>query len=226
MPTSSSGRVIVMEVLTTRTLRYADADGKERDLVLTIFVPFEEEPGSWKCNLAFDPPVVRQPPAGDGVDFVQAFVSCLHHARVCLDASNLRVTWDGRADCGLPRYEGRRPIPQMDVLATRVLSCPDDKGGEREMLLTIFVPFRESDELWKCGFMFGPPAPTPVNYGFGKDYTEALLDCLAIAREAYETLVPEERAISGDLLDCADFPLGEERSFRLTRREEPPGTRT
>lgn len=112
-------------------------------------------------------------------------------------------------------------MPQMDVLTTRVLSYPDEKGGEREMLLTIFVPFKGDDEIWKCGFMFGPPAPIPVNYGWGKDYTEALLDCLSIARMAYDTLVPKSLAIAGDLFDCDDFPINKDRSFRLTRPGEP-----
>jgi hypothetical protein len=221
-----------MEILTTRTLRYTDENGDEKDLVLMIFVPFQVDAVTWKCDLAFDPPIIRQPPSGEGVDFLQAFVSCLHlarvhldlHARVYLATSKLkgRVHWDGMAHCGLPGLEERRPMPEMDVLTTRVLSYPDDKGGEREMVLTVFVPLKEDEELWKCGFMFGPPAPTPVNYGYGKDYTEALLDCLALVRTAYDTLVPKDMAVSGDLYDCSDFPVTKDRSFRLTRRGEPP----
>lgn len=212
----------IMEILTVRALRYIDDNGDEKDLVLTIFQPFEEAPSLWKCDLAFDPPIVRKPPAGEGVDFLQAFVGCLLNARLYLDASPLkgRVHWDGMADCGLPRYEERPPMPTMDVLATRVLSYPDGKGGEMEMLMTIFVPFREDGGLWKCGFTFGPPAPIPVNYGVGKDYTEAVLDCLVIARNAYETLVPKDIAITGELFDCSDLPVHQERAFKLTRGKQ------
>lgn len=217
-----------MEILTTRTLRYTAADGEEKDLVLTIFTPFQAEPNVWKCDLAFDPPIIRQPPSGEGADFLQALVSCLHSARVRLDASDLRnrVHWDGMADCGLPRFEERGPIPQLDVLTTRVLSYPGDEGGAREMLLTIFVPFKGDDEIWKCGFTFGPPAPTPVNYGWGKDYTEALMDCLSIARAAYDTIEPKARHVSEDLFRCDDFPINKDRSLRLTRPREPAKTDT
>ena len=64
-----SVRVDIMEILTKRTLRYTDDNGDEKDLVLTIFVPFQADPLTWKCDLAFDPPIVRKPPVSEGVDF-------------------------------------------------------------------------------------------------------------------------------------------------------------
>jgi hypothetical protein len=215
-----------MEILTTRTLHYSDNNGDEKELVLTIFVPVEEGPLSWKCDFAFEPPLWRQLPSGDGVDFLQAFVSCLQIARAYLEASKLggRVHWEGMADCGLPGRDGRLPLPKLPVLTTRKLSYPDDKGGERELLLTVFVPFKEDGEdgLWKCGFILGPPLNTPASYGFGKDYAEALLDCLAIVRSVHDGIEPKSQVHSGDLHTCSDFPYTKGRSYRMGPRDEPP----
>ena len=110
----------------------------------------------------------------------------------------------------------------MDVLTTRMLGYPDESGVEREILLTVFMPFKAEGEIWKCGFTFGAPENAPIRYGVGADLIEALLDGLAKARATFEGTVPKGWVTSGDLLDCSDLPYKIGRSFWTDPAPEIP----
>jgi hypothetical protein len=215
----------------TRTLNYADDDGTEREVVLTVFLPFEATQGGWKCEFTFDPPIYRATPRGGGVDFIHAFVVGLRTARIFLESTNLwgRVHWQGMSDCGLPSVADKptntSPIApilaedaghRLSVLAARKLGYPDDAGVERETILTLYVPFQKSD-VWKCGFVFDLWPDTSVRYGVGADAIEAALDALAGARGIFESKIPVGWEGSEDLLDCADFPVKNGQAFCITR---------
>jgi hypothetical protein len=101
----------------------------------------------------------------------------------------------------------------MAVLATRSLGYLDENGTERELLLNVFVPFQAESETWKCGIRFGPPLNSPVYFGVGADYIEALLDGLATARAIYEGTVAKGWEPEGDLHTCSDLPYKIGRSF-------------
>jgi hypothetical protein len=226
-----------MNVFATRTLSYTDDNGTEKEIVLTVFRPFEVGE-DWKCRFAFDPPFSRvklEPSAGDVLGLL---VSCLTFALALFTTSGLygRAHWRGMVDCGLPDSSDEphpwgsvdtpspeHSAPEMDVLATRTLGCPDESGGEREILLTVFAPFKEG-EVWKCGLTFGSPWSPGVYYGVGEDLIEALLDALALARAVYERNVPEGWA-SEELYSCFDFPYKVGRSFRNDPPPEMPSFR-
>jgi hypothetical protein len=225
-----------VDVFATRTLSYTDDDGKEKEVVLTVFRPAEVEDGDWRCRFAFDPRFSRVDIKPSGADFLQAFVGCLVIALSFFKTSDpgRRAHWRGMFDCGLPEFSDdpvswgsvEPPEPEdsardMDVLAIRRLGCPDESGITRELLLTVFVPFKEG-EIWKCGITFGPPLSTGVYYGTGEDLIEALLDALALARAVYERNVPGDWD-SNELYSCRDFPYKVGRSFRKDPAAEIPG---
>jgi hypothetical protein len=228
-----------MDVLAIRVLNYPDENGDEKELVLTVFVPFEAKENLWKCAFATDPPVSRSLKIlnGAGVDFIQAFVICLKVARIWFEntAPFRRAHWQGMLGCGLP-WPAEKPasfgpadIPppegtagNMAVLTTRMLGYPDESSVERELLLTIFVPFKAEGAVWKCGFTFGSAENGPIRYGVGADFIEALLDGLAGARATFEGEVPKGWGPSGDMLDCADLPFKIGRSFWTNPTGEPP----
>jgi hypothetical protein len=230
-----------MDVLTTRVLGYPDENGIEREFVLTVFVPFEAKENLWKCGFIFDPPMSPKIIYGAGVDFIQAFVLCLNVARIWFEntAPFGRAHWQGVLGCGLPSRGGEEEKPvllgpadipptdvnpgNMDVLTTRVLGYPDESGVARELVLTVFVPFKAGGESWKCGFTFGPPENAPIRYGVGADLIEALLDSFAMARATFEGMVPKGWGSSGDLLDCADLPYKIGRAFWTDPSPEIPG---
>lgn len=226
-----------MDVLATRTLIYRDKNGDEREVVLTVFMPFKIERDDWKCGFVFSPPIQRKPVYLYGVDFIQAFLGCLEVARGYFEGTDLngRTHWQGMLDCGLP-WRAERPaswrpseIPSpesdlgdMTVLATRSLGYPDENGTERELLLTVFAPFQADGEIWKCGIRFGPPLNSAVYCGVGADYIEALLDGLATARILYEAQVPKAWEPEGDLHTCSDLPYKIGRSFWKDPPPEQP----
>ncbi|HZH98011.1 MAG TPA: hypothetical protein VEX38_03495 [Fimbriimonadaceae bacterium] len=213
-----------MDVLTTRELKYTDDNGEEKDLVLTVFMPFEAEKDLWRCGFQFSPPIQRKIVFASGVDFLDAFVTCLRIARIHLESSNLtgRVRWGDMLDCGLPWHTMKPPESTRNVLTTRELHYRHESGNEGELLLTVFVPFKAEDESWRCGFTFGPPLNTSLAYGYGDDFTEALLDCIASAREALEILDPFGRIYSIDRGELCDFPRKIGRSFWMGTADEPP----
>jgi hypothetical protein len=213
-----------MDVLTTRVLKYNDENGEEKDLVLTVFVPFEAEKDTWKCGFEFSPPLHRKIVFAAGVDFLDAFVSCLRVARIYLESTELggRAHWGDMLDCGLPWHTIRPPESTRDVLTTRELPYRDKSGNEGGLLLTVFIPFKAEDGSWRCGFTFGPPLNTSIAYGYGDDFTEALLGCLASARESLEILDPFGRIYSIDRGELYAFPRKIGRSFWMGTADEPP----
>jgi hypothetical protein len=217
-----------MDVLATRVLSYPDENGDERELVLSVFMPFEFEPEQWRCGYIFSPPIHRKGVDLAGVDFIQAFLCCLVVARGDLEGTDLggRVHWQGMLDCGLPWPAERAtsldpaeiPPPEgnageMEVLTTRAVGYPDESGAEAALLLTVFVPFEAENKTWKCGFAFGPPLNAPLRHGVGADFIEALVDCLAMARATFEGKVPTGWVRSGELYDLCDLPYKIGRSF-------------
>jgi hypothetical protein len=231
-----------MDVLTTRTLGYTDPTGTAREVVVTVFVPYEIGEAYWRCKYLFSPPFDRENVDMAGADFLQALLLCLaivpHALRLEL---RTRAHWQGMRDCGLPRSaenpEGEQPpsyqppdIPppepnpgDLRILSTRRLGLPAEHGVERALLLTIFKPIQAESETWKCAFAFGPTEGAQVRYGIGADFIEALLDALALARVVYEAMVPERSVAPGreELLDCADFPYKIGRSYWTDLRGDP-----
>lgn len=224
-----------MDILVTRILMYAGEHSDTREVALHVWAPFEIRKNLWKCPVSFEPPIYRTASHGAGIDFIQAFVVGLRVAHIFLESTSLfgRAHWQGMLDCGLPlSREGAlpndiAPIPEpgantgsLEVLATRALGFPDERGIERELLFTLFKPVQTDDQSYTCGFAFGSSYTAPVRYGQGADYIEAVLDALAKARATFESMRPEGWIPSeeGDLLDCADFPLKVGRSFWIVRK--------
>jgi hypothetical protein len=93
----------------------------------------------------------------------------------------------------------------MDVLATRVLSYPDEKENLTELLLTIFMPYEVEKNEWNCAFVFGPPIQRPqgkITEGIGTDFLQAFLSCLKIARGYFEGTSLRGRLHWQGMYDC------------------------
>ncbi len=236
-----------MDILTTRELQYMDDNGDERNVLLTIFTPWERvtEGGDWRGACAFGPPIARLNgktiPSG-GVDVIQCFVGSVHVARGYLMGSDLaeRAHWKGMRDCGLP-WHVERPIeyepPQLPpleinsdhlaVLATRLLECPDELSRELSIRLTFYTPQQEDRDIWKCAFSLSPSGfeRPPVRYGVGADFIESFLDALTLARVTYEALIPKGwTGTDGvDFGSCYDFPykIGREYFTEPSRYSNP-----
>jgi hypothetical protein len=225
-----------MDVLATRVLSYLDDNGNDSQLILTIFTPFKAKEYQWKCAFVFGQPIDGKVEYGVGIDFIQAFLNCVQIARGYFEGTELfgRCHWQGMLDCGLPWHTANAaslgpddiPLPDesaesMDVLTIRAVGYRDE-SGEREFLLTVFVPFKAEDEVWKCGFTFDPPPSATIRYGVGADSIEALLDGLAKARATFEGTAPKGWKPSEEAFDCNDFPYKIGRSFWTERAREPP----
>ncbi|MRG92995.1 DUF6968 family protein [Polyangium spumosum] len=225
-----------MDILTTRTLRYTDEGGgeEEKEVVLTIFQPFEQDPWDWVCVFDFEPPIKPRNVRARGFDLIRAFLHCLTYARLTFETTSWSKTghWQGSRDCGLPaKAEGPLPLQppeipppesnpgSLEVFATRKLARPDETGAAAELLLTVYEPYPTESGTWKCPFAFGPAETTPIRHGMGADFIEAALDGLALARAIYASMLPEGWAPpeSGDLLDCDDLPIKIGRSFSMGR---------
>jgi len=224
-----------MDVLTTRVLSHQDKNGDERELILTVFMPFEAEDEMWKCGFVFGLPITQKVYYGVGADFLQALMGCLKIARGYIEGS--RAHWQGMLDFGLPWHAERPaswsppdvPPPEvnpgnLDILSSRRMGYPDESGAERELLLTVFMPFKAEGEKWKCGFTFGPPRSSPIHYGVGEDFIEAFLDGLAMARVIFEQKVPGGWVRSRDLDALCEVPYKIGRSFWTDPAPETPGT--
>jgi len=226
-----------MDILTTRTLQYTEegGGGAEKEVVLTIFEPFELDHCDWACVFDFEPPIRPRNVRGRGVDVIQAFVHCLIYARLYFETTRWSRTghWQGLRDCGLPmKAEGSLqyqppeiPEPEkkpgnLEIFATRNLAYPDETGAVRELHLTVFKPFQGEEGAWKCAFAFGSADTTAIRHGAGADFIEAALDGLAMARATYEGMLPKgwTPPDSGDLLDCDDLPFKIGRSFWTGKR--------
>ena len=225
-----------MDVLTTRALSYTDDKGDKRETVLTVFMPFETE-SDWRVGFVFSPPIQRKIMYGRAGDVLAALTYSLGIARAYLESTDLfgRAHWHGMVDCGLvdlvdmpvswvpPDVPPAEENPgNLAVFSTRRLGYPDENGVERELLLTIFVPFKEGDG-WKCGFTLGPPESSPVHYGVGDDLIEAFLDGVAMVRVIFEQKVPRGWESSGELQSCSDFPYKIARTFWMDPAPKFPG---
>lgn len=220
-----------MDILTTRVLSYADEEGHETDLVLTIFVPHEVD-GSWRCGFTFSPALQGKYVEFVGVDFLQALLICLGIVPQYLRLAPLphRAHWQGIHHCGLPSHAVRpadhqppeigpmEPNPgHLDILATRMLCFLDQYGATYAIVLKVYKPFQTDDGKWRCAFSLCSDEgdKNPVRYGTGADFIESLLDALTLARATCEATAPTGWQASNfkDLLDCADFPYKIGRAF-------------
>lgn len=101
-----------LRVLTNRTLGLPDDSGTEREIVLTVFAPFQAQDGAWRCGFAFGALESAPIRYGDGADFIEALLDALAGARATFDAM-LPHDWHPPdtstvLDCtGLPRKVGR-----------------------------------------------------------------------------------------------------------------------
>jgi len=229
-----------MNVLTTRALSYPDERGNHKELILMVSMPLEVKEYHWNCGFVTDPPMRPQIVHGVGIDFIQAFVECLRVVRLYFETveRSRRVHWQGMPDCGLPKYAeepaplGLKDIPppleirgSRDILTTRAVGYRNESGDERELLLTVFVPFKADDETWSCGFTFDSPPFASIRYGVGADFIEALLDSLAKARTTFEGTAPKGWRPSEGEFNCDDLPYKIGRSFWLARdRPSAPET--
>jgi len=221
-----------MTVLTTRTLQFRDEHGNDAPVILTIFEPTQDGNNGWRCIFDFEPPIKPRNAAGRGVDWIQAFTVALRFARLYFETTNWSRTghWHGMRHLGLPDsatdspMHGPGEIPQLekrieslDVIATRPLGFPDENGGLREVVLTIYAPFVTQEGSWKCAFSFDPLDAGSIRYGAGADFIEAFLDALAVARRVFESMIPAGWTGSEDLFDCAAFPIKSGRAFHISR---------
>lgn len=218
-----------MDVLATRVLKYRYDDGDEIDVVLTVFVPFKTERDDWKCGFQFSPPANQRVLYVYGVDFIQALLDCLKVARGYVEhPTEDRSSWQGMSHSGLPWHADKPasyhppdvPPPEeapldLKVLTARELICPDEAGAASALVLTVYAPIQTNDQAWKCAFALGPPDCMQVRYGLGADFIEALLHALALARAAYERMVPSGWVApeSRELFDASSLPYNIGRSY-------------
>lgn len=193
------------KILATRVLQYRYDSGEERDITLTIFEPLETEVGDWECGFQFNPPANQRIIKACGLDYIQALLACLTAARGYIEHPvEQRSSWQTMFHAGLPWTAEKPPayepplVPAlepnpggMELLATRILGRPGEDGAAGKLPLTVYKPFRTGDGTWRCAFSLGSTESEPVRYGIGSDFIEALLDALAMARAAHETMVPE-----------------------------------
>jgi hypothetical protein len=129
----------LMDVLTTRTLRYTDESGgeAEKEVVLTIFAPFEKDHWDWVCMFDFEPPIKPSNPRARGLDLIGAFVYGLIYARLYFETTSWSRTghWQGLRDCGLPmKAEGPLQYQPPEV------PPPEDNPGTLEVFATRWLP--------------------------------------------------------------------------------------
>lgn len=225
-----------MDVLTTRSLSYTDDNGEPREVVLTVFMPFEAET-DWRVGFVFSPPIQRRIMYGRAGDALQALIYSLGIARAYLESTDLfrRLHWQGMVDCGLvdvaerPASWAPPDVPQpednpgtLDAFSTRTLGCPDETGVERELLLTIFIPFKAEGGTWKCGVAFGPPRSTPIRYGVGDDFLEAFLNGVAMARVIFDQMRPVGWEPSRELDCCSHLPYQIGRTYWMDPSPKDP----
>lgn len=193
-----------MNILAKRTIQYRTDSGAIDDVVLSVFEPFQEREDRWRCGFQVEPPTNQRVIKAGGSDCIAALLGCLTAARGYIEhPTESRTAWQGMPHSGLPWHgrlpDGYRPpdIPppeskpgDLDVLATRRLGLPDDGGGVRALILTVYRPFSVEDGSWKCAFALETTPGGLVRYGVGADLLEALLDALAMARVAYLDMAP------------------------------------
>jgi hypothetical protein len=113
-------------------------------------------------------------------------------------------------------------MESIDVLTSRVLRCPDERGGEKGVVLTIFKPFEKECGDWRCAFDFNPPIK-PRNFSAGGvDVIQAFLHCLVIARLYFETTSWSMGAHWQGIRDCGLPATGEAPSPPQPSEIPPP----
>ena len=225
------GRLNV-NILATRTIQYRTDRDTVKDVVLTVFEPVRASEDEWQCAFRFHPPENRRAITLRGHDCISALLACLVVARGYVEhPSEERTSWQGMSHSGLPWHndipEGYQPPPipvleenpgNLDVLTTRRFGVPHD-DDIRELVLTVYRPIYTERGSWKCAFAFDTAPNKPVRYGSGLDLIEALLDALAIARVAYEAMIPAEWAPpeSSDLDTGRFLPYKIGRAYSIKR---------
>lgn len=222
-----------MNVLAKRTIQYLTDSGAVKDVVLTVFEPFQEDATFWRCGFQFEPPSNQRIIKPGGYDAIDAILTCLTVARCYVEhPSENRTTWQGMEHLGLPWHDkipdGYQPpdVPPLEadpgnlsIMATRRLGMPDDSGGVCELMLAVYRPFQVDETTWKCAFVLETSPSGRVRYGVGSDFIEALLDALATARTAYVGMVPPqwEAPESEGFGDVHFLPYRIERAYLIDR---------
>jgi hypothetical protein len=70
----------------------------------------------------------------------------------------------------------------MNVLTRRTIQYRTDSDAIMDVVLTVFEPFQEGADFWRCGFQFEPPSNHRVVKVGGYDAIAAILSCLTVAR--------------------------------------------
>src|SRR5690349_21697624 len=104
----------------------------------------------------------------------------------------------------------------MDILATRVLSYPEENGDKKVLVLIVFLPFQAED--WRCRFAFDPPIIRKDVDAAGVDYIQAFVECVTIARIFLENTHPFRQADCHGMFDCGLPAFGEKPASSV-----PPG---
>ncbi|AUX31303.1 uncharacterized protein SOCE836_034320 [Sorangium cellulosum] len=93
-------------------------------LMVAIGQPREVQPGEWACPFTIDGIPEPRSDRGLGIDGVSALLNALHAIRFALEASGVRVSWEG----GEP---GGRGVPEADALRHRGRILPEDGAAHR-----------------------------------------------------------------------------------------------
>lgn len=85
--------------------RLTIVDDPGRSVTVTIGRPVEAQPGEWACPFTIDGIPEPRSDRGLGVDGISALLNALHAVRYALDASGVRVSWEGGepGDTGVPK---------------------------------------------------------------------------------------------------------------------------
>jgi hypothetical protein len=123
----------------SRTFQLTDDDGNATDVVVRIGIPTQRSEAEWSCTYTiegFRRPYTSRPVPQ--VDALGSFLAALQRAGVHLSCSaepeGGRLTWEGRADLGLPVLS---PEPRYDVVFT-----PSDGGPPRKLEVKVHHPER------------------------------------------------------------------------------------
>jgi len=70
----------------------------------------------------------------------------------------------------------------MNVLATRTIQGRTDAGTVESLVLTVFEPYQERADVWRCAFSVSPPSRERLIKAGGADAIGALLGYFTVAR--------------------------------------------
>ncbi|WP_437899272.1 DUF6968 family protein [Sorangium sp. So ce124] len=85
--------------------RLTVVDDPGRSVMVAIGQPLEVQPGQWACPFTIDGIPERRSDRGLGIDGISALLNALHAIRYALEASGVRVSWEGGepGDTGFPK---------------------------------------------------------------------------------------------------------------------------